>query len=76
MTLDCRAQHLGSPMLRPIGKTAMASGEPRSRLLTFFNCGMPFEYLEPYTTIAGAIHLEIFCGRRREIECWFWIRLP
>jgi len=29
---------------------------------------VPFEYLKPYSTIAGGIPLEVFCGRRRKIE--------
>lgn len=36
------------------------------RLSRFFECTLPFTYLDPYVTTAGIVPLEMFYGRQRE----------
>lgn len=38
------------------------------RLSTFFACTLPFTFAEPYVTSAGLLPVEMFYGRRRELD--------
>ena len=40
----------------------------RQKLRTLFECALPFTYIAPYSTTAGALPDEIFYGRKKEIR--------
>jgi len=42
------------------------AGERGSRMPVLFDCALPFTFVEPYTTTAGLVPVEMFYGRARE----------
>jgi hypothetical protein len=42
--------------------------EPRSRLAAFFQCAIPFTFVEPYITTSGLVPPEMFYGRIDELN--------
>ena len=42
-------------------------GERDSRLPVFFNCTLPFSYVQPYSTVGGVAPPEMFYGRDAEV---------
>lgn len=61
----CRQRHLTFIV---IDDTLMfyLCAEPEPRLLTMFECTLPFTFAEPYTTTAGLVPIEMFYGREQE----------
>jgi hypothetical protein len=44
------------------------ASEPKSRLAAFFQCALPFTFVEPYITTSGLVPPEMFYGRVDELN--------